>query len=52
MTRAAIDDTGPPADACVARIAELFGTHAILSLDSDFSVYGKHGKESLAFVQP
>ena len=40
------------ADACIVRMAELFGTHEILTLDSDFSVYRKHGKEPLALIQP
>lgn len=40
------------ADACVVRMAELFGEHAVLTLDSDFSVYRKHGKESLALIRP
>lgn len=40
------------ADACIVRMAELFGEHEVLTLDSDFSVYRKHGKEPLALIQP
>lgn len=40
------------ADACIVCMAELFGEHAVLTLDSDFSVYRKHGKEPLALIGP
>lgn len=40
------------ADACVVRMAELYDRHAVLTLDSDFSVYRKHGRLSLALIHP
>ena len=40
------------ADACIVRMAELFDQHQVLTLDSDFSVYRKHGREPLALIQP
>jgi predicted nucleic acid-binding protein len=36
------------ADACIVRMAEIYERHAVLTLDSDFSVYRKHGKIPLA----
>ena len=40
------------ADACIVRMAELFEQHRVLTLDADFSVYRKHGREPLALIQP
>lgn len=40
------------ADACVVRMAELFDEHHVLTLDSDFSVYRKHGRQPLALIRP
>jgi uncharacterized protein len=40
------------ADACVVRMAELYERHAVLTLDSDFMVYRKHGRVSLALIHP
>ena len=40
------------ADACVVRMAELHEQHAVLTLDSDFTVYRKHGRVSLALIHP
>ncbi len=40
------------ADACIVRMAELFDRHEVLTLDSDFSVYRKHGREPIALIQP
>ena len=40
------------ADACVVRMAEIYERHAILTLDSDFAVYRKHGKVPLAVIHP
>lgn len=40
------------ADACIVRMAELFDQHEVLTLDSDFSVYRKHGREPLLLIQP
>ena len=35
------------ADACIVRMAEIYERHAVLTLDSDFSVYRKHGRVPL-----
>ena len=40
------------ADACIVRMAELFGEHQVFTLDSDFSVYRKHGQEPLDLIHP
>jgi predicted nucleic acid-binding protein len=40
------------ADACIVRMAELFDGHLVLTLDSDFSVYRKHGREPLELIHP
>jgi uncharacterized protein len=40
------------ADACIVRMAELHDHHAVFTLDSDFFVYRKHGREPLALIHP
>jgi predicted nucleic acid-binding protein len=40
------------ADACVVRMAELHARHAVFTLDSDFLVYRKHGRDPLALIRP
>jgi predicted nucleic acid-binding protein len=40
------------ADACIVRMAEINDRHAVLTLDSDFSVYRKHGRTPIALVHP
>lgn len=40
------------ADACIVRMAEIHEQHAILTLDSDFTVYRKHGRAPLALIHP
>lgn len=40
------------ADACIVRMAELFDRHEVLTLDSDFSIYRKHGREPIVLIQP
>jgi predicted nucleic acid-binding protein len=40
------------ADACIVRMAEIYRGHAIVTLDSDFSVYRKHGRVPLTLVHP
>jgi uncharacterized protein len=40
------------ADACIVRMAELHDRHAVLTLDSDFLVYRKHGRTALALIHP
>src|SRR5262249_57081695 len=38
------------ADACVVRMAEIHESHAVMTLDSDFAVYRKHGRIPLALI--
>jgi predicted nucleic acid-binding protein len=40
------------ADACVVRMAEIHEGHAVLTLDSDFAIYRKHGRVPLTLIQP
>jgi uncharacterized protein len=40
------------ADACIVRMAEIHERHVVLTLDSDFSVYRKHGRVPLTLVHP
>ena len=40
------------ADACIVRMTEIYERHAVLTLDSDFSVYRKHGRVPLALIHP
>jgi len=40
------------ADACVVRMAELFERHFVFTLDADFSVYRKNGREPLNLIFP
>jgi predicted nucleic acid-binding protein len=40
------------ADACIVRMAEIFDRHAVLTLDSDFLIYRKHGRAPLLLIQP
>jgi len=40
------------ADGCIVRMAELYERHAVLTLDSDFLVYRKHGRASLTLIHP
>jgi len=40
------------ADACVVRMAELYGSHSILTLDSDFAIYRRFGREPLQLISP
>jgi predicted nucleic acid-binding protein len=40
------------ADACIVRMAELHDRHAVLTLDSDFLVYRKHGRTPLTLLYP
>ena len=40
------------ADACIVRMAEVHDRHAVLTLDSDFLVFRKHGRASLALIHP
>ena len=40
------------ADACIVRMAEIHEQHVILTLDSDFSAYRKHGWGPLMLIYP
>jgi predicted nucleic acid-binding protein len=40
------------ADACIVRMSEIHERHAVLTLDSDFLVYRKHGRAALTLIQP
>jgi predicted nucleic acid-binding protein len=40
------------ADACVVRMAEIHERHSILTLDSHFAVYRKHGRMPLPLIHP
>lgn len=40
------------ADACIVRMAEVFERHQVFTLDSDFSVYRKNGREPLDLIFP
>jgi len=40
------------ADACVVRMSEIHERHAVLTLDSDFSVYRKDGRVPLSLIYP
>jgi uncharacterized protein len=40
------------ADACIVRMSELHERHAVLTLDSDFLVYRKHGRVPLPLIHP
>lgn len=40
------------ADACVVRMAEIHDRHAVLTLDSDFAIYRKHGRVPLTLIHP
>ena len=40
------------ADACIVRMTELHEGHRVFTLDSDFLVYRKHGREALELITP
>jgi predicted nucleic acid-binding protein len=40
------------ANACVVRTAEIHDNHWVLTLDSDFTVYRKHGRRPLTLMHP
>ena len=40
------------AGACVVRMSEIHDGHAVLTLDSDFLIYRKHGRAPLALIHP
>ena len=40
------------ADACIVRMAEIHDKHAIFTLDEDFTIYRRHGREPLDVIAP
>ena len=40
------------ADACIVRMSEIHDAHAVLTLDSDFLIYRKHGRAALTLIHP
>lgn len=40
------------ADACLVRLAELFDDAEVITLDRDFSIYRKHGRQTVPLVSP
>ena len=40
------------ADACFVRMAELYDDSPVLTLDQDFSVYRKHGRQMISLITP
>lgn len=40
------------ADACIVRMSEINDRHAVLTLDSDFLIYRKHGRASPMLIHP
>ena len=40
------------ADACIMRMAEIHERHAVLTLDSDFTIYRKHSGVPLELIHP
>jgi uncharacterized protein len=40
------------ADACLVRLAELHPKSPVFTLDSDFSIYRKNGRQVIAQISP
>lgn len=40
------------ADACLVRMSELHGEAAVFTLDSDFQVYRRHGRQVIPLITP
>jgi hypothetical protein len=40
------------ADACVVRLVEIHEDHCVLTLDSDFTVYRRHGRLPIPVLHP
>lgn len=40
------------ADACLIRLAELYEPSRVLTLDSDFHVYRRHGRKTIGLITP
>jgi hypothetical protein len=52
MSRVPGADPMSLADACIVRMAELFDRHAVLTLNTDFSIYREHGRQPLELIRP
>lgn len=40
------------ADGCLVRMAEIYGHYGVCTLDSDFTIYRKHGREAIPLIAP
>jgi uncharacterized protein len=40
------------ADACLIRMSELFDKSLVMTLDSDFHIYRRHGRKTIGVVRP
>ena len=40
------------ADACLVRMAELYDEATVMTVDRDFSVYRKHGRQAIPLLSP
>jgi uncharacterized protein len=40
------------ADACLIRLSELYGRSRVLTRDSDFHIYRRHGRKIIPLIRP
>ena len=40
------------ADACLIRLSELYDRSRVLTLDSDFHIYRRHGRKAISLIRP
>jgi predicted nucleic acid-binding protein len=40
------------ADACLVRMTELYDPCQVLTLDSDFHIYRRHGRKTIPLIRP
>lgn len=40
------------ADACLIRMSELYDAGKVMTLDSDFHIYRRHGRKAIAMIRP
>ncbi len=40
------------ADACLLRMSELYPNSAVLTADSDFNIYRRHGRQTIPVIMP
>ena len=52
MVRRYADAPMSLADACLVRLAELYPQSPVLTLDSDFSIYRKNGRQVIKLLKP